>query len=106
MNNNYLIPANTKSGALILNVFTPFDLILFLSGVGFSVILLAVLNLDSFAMTVIALAPGLICSFLVLPIPNYHNVLNVIMGAIEFLTERRVYVWKGWCVNNGEESKK
>jgi len=105
-NSNYLIPANTKSGALILSVFRLFDVILLLSGVGVSLILLMVLPIGSLAMTLIALAPGVICAFLVLPIPNYHNVLAVITSAIAFLTERRVFIWKGWCMISGEESNK
>lgn len=105
-NNSYLIPANTKSGALILNIFNPFDVILLLSGVGVTLIMLFVLPLDTLTLTLVALAPALICSFLVLPIPNYHNVLTVIVSAINFLTDRRIFIWKGWCLYEKEEGKK
>lgn len=104
--NSYLIPANTKSGALILNMFKISDIILLLSGVGVTLVLLILLPLDTLTVTLIALAPALVCAFLVLPIPNYHNVLTVISGAINFFTERRVFVWKGWCVYEKEDSKK
>jgi hypothetical protein len=105
--NSFLIPANTKSGALFLNVFYLFDIILLLSGVGVTLILLMILPIDTLPITLIALSPALVCSFLVLPIPNYHNVLTVIMSAIAFFTERRVFIWKGWCLyENAEEGKK
>ena len=65
----YLIPANTKSGALNFNIFTWVDLIIFGSGVGLSFILLFALNVEKISYALIALAPGLICGFLVIPIP-------------------------------------
>ncbi|HHT38788.1 MAG TPA: hypothetical protein GXZ95_05230 [Mollicutes bacterium] len=103
---SYLIPANTKSGALFLNMFTKFDVILLLSGIFTTLILLVVLPIETLPMTLIALAPALICAFLVLPIPNYHNVLTVINSAIKFFTERRVFIWKGWCIYEKFQSKK
>jgi prepilin signal peptidase PulO-like enzyme (type II secretory pathway) len=105
-NNSFLIPANTKSGALILNIFNLFDVILLLSGVGVTLIMLFILPLDTLTLTLVALAPALICAFLVLPIPNYHNVLTVLVGAINFFSERRVFIWKGWCLYGREEDKK
>ena len=42
---NYLIPANTKRGQLILGIFRPFDLWLFGGGCLVTVILLAFLPL-------------------------------------------------------------
>lgn len=104
--NSYLIPANTKSGALILNIFRPFDLILLSSGVGATLLMLFILPIETFLPTIIALSPALVCAFLVLPIPNYHNVLTVIIGAFNFFTDRRLFIWKGWCVYEGEQGKK
>ena len=104
--NSYLIPANTKSGALFLNIFTKFDLILFGTGVLITLPLLTVIPIDTLPGTFTALAPALICTFLVLPIPNYHNVLTVIKSAISFFTERRIFIWKGWCVYEKQEGKK
>ena len=46
MNNNYLIPANSKKSQLILGFFTPLDLILFGSGCGLTVLLLIVLGIE------------------------------------------------------------
>ena len=94
---NYLIPANTKSGNLIFNVFTWFDLTLFLSGIGVSLLLLLIVNPGTLLSAFICLAPGLICSMLVVPVPNYHNILTVIKEMIAFFNGRRNYKWKGWC---------
>lgn len=103
---NYLIPANTKKGNLILGLFRPFDLMLFGTGVLITVIFLAVMPLSSTAVTILILSPALVTGFLVTPIPYYHNMLNVITELIEFITSRQRYVWKGWCVERGEENTK
>ena len=94
---NYLIPANTKRGQLILGIFRPFDLWLFGGGWLVTVILLAFLPLSSTAVTILILSPALISAFLVMPVPYYHNMLNVIVEAYEFFTNRQTYRWKGWC---------
>ena len=103
MENSYLIPANTKQGQLIFGLFRPIDLILLGCGVAVSFILLLLIPLDSITMTLIVLAPGLICAGLVLPIPYYHNVLIVITECFAFLTSRQKYIWKGWCVSSDEK---
>ena len=102
MYEKYLIPANTKKGKLILGLFRPFDLGLFASGILVSVILLAFLPLDSTAITIILLSPAFICAFLVMPVPYYHNMLNIIIELYEFLTTRQTYRWKGWCWKSGK----
>lgn len=103
MDNSYLIPANTKSGSLIFNVFTKTDLILFSVGLGITFVILLFVPLNNLAITILAITPGLVSSFLVLPIPHYHNVLTVINSLIRFYTERRAFVWKGWCIHEYEE---
>ena len=40
--NGYLVPANAKRGTLIFNIFRPFDLILFGTGVVISLLALAI----------------------------------------------------------------
>ena len=81
--NGYLIPANSKRGTLIFNIFRPIDLGIFSSGVAVSLLLLAIV-------------PSTIL-LLVIPVPNYHNVLCALGSIYNFYTERRRYVWKGWC---------
>ena len=99
--NNFLIPANSKKSMLIFGLFNKVDLIMFGSGLVLTIILLLVLPIEIFWVAIIAVAPGLITGFLVLPVPNYHNMLTVIISAINFLTGRREFIWKGWCY--GEE---
>lgn len=105
MNNNYLIPANSKKSLLIFGLFTPFDLIMFAIGISLTLILLLALPVDKLLFAVIALAPGLITGFLVLPIPNYHNMLTIIREGFNFFTQRRNFIWKGWCFNHEEDEK-
>ena len=102
MYNNYLIPANTKRGRLILGLFRPFDLALFGCGILVTIILLAFMPLNSTFITIMALAPAFITAFLVMPVPYYHNMLNIIVEMYEFLTTRQTYRWKGWCWKSGK----
>ncbi len=106
MDNSYLIPANSKKSMLLFGVFNTLDLIIFGSGVGLSFLLMMILPVNQFVVAIIAVLPGLICGFLVFPIPNYHNVRTVIKNAWNFYTTRQKYIWKGWCFNDGEASKK
>lgn len=103
--NNYLIPANTKSGKLILGMFKPFDLILFGTGILITILFMLILPLESSIVTIIVMLPALITGFLVIPVPNYHNMLTVIAELIEFLTTQRHYKWKGWCIGYEREKK-
>ena len=100
---NYLIPANTKKGRLYFGLFNTFDLILFGTGLGISLLLLIALPIEELKIALLAIAPGLITGFLVFPIPNYHNVLTVIRNVLTFYTTRQEFVWKGWCVTSEED---
>ena len=109
-NNSYLVPANAKKGTLILNVFRPFDAALFGGGLLFSLLALAVVPSSNVIIVIICCLPVAITGFLVLPIPHYHNVLTALQSIINFYTNRRMYVWKGWCfyerfVNEQSNSK-
>ena len=103
---NYLIPANTKKSQLFFGLFNTFDLILFGSGIGISLLLLVILPVEKLPIALIAVAPGLITGFLVFPIPYYHNVLTVLRNVITFYTTRQEFVWKGWCVSDEYGDKK
>ena len=103
---NYLIPANTKKSMLAFGLFNKFDLILFGSGIALSILLLLILPVEQLKFAIIAILPGLVTGFLVFPIPYYHNVLTVIRNALLFFTTRQQFVWKGWCVRDGEEDNK
>lgn len=109
--NGYLIPANTKKGTLIFNIFRPFDLWLFGGGIVVTLLVLAIVPSTNMIAVTIALMPAFICGLLVFPVPNYHNVLCALCSIYSFYTERRRYVWKGWCFyeqfkDNESKSKK
>ena len=104
--NTYLIPANSKKSMLLFGLFNKTDLILAVTGVGISFLLMMFLPVDKFWVAILSVTPGLICAFLVFPVPNYHNVRTVIKNAWIFFTTRQRYIWKGWCFDHGEESKK
>ncbi len=106
MNNSYLIPANSKKSLLKFGAFNTVDLIIFICGIGISFLLMMFLPMNNFWVAVTAIMPGMICGFLVIPVPNYHNVRTVIMNAWNFYTTRQKYIWKGWCFNDGETDKK
>lgn len=97
---NFLIPANTKKSMLIFGIFTTFDLILFGSGLTVTILLLMIVHANNLLTAIIDLAPAVVCGFLVLPVPNYHNIRVVIQEIYKFYTTRQKFVWKGWCVND------
>lgn len=97
---DFLIPANSKKSMLIFGVFELFDLILFASGIGISVMLLFLVSPSSLTGAMIDIAPALICGFLVMPIPNYHNTRVLLMEVYSFYTRREKFIWKGWCVKD------
>ena len=103
MDQNYLIPANTKKSKLILGFFTPIDLIIFGVGVTITVIMLLIFQGMTFNMAIVILMPALISGFLVIPVPNYHNVLQLITNIVTFILNRKRYYWKGWCYKDGEK---
>ncbi len=102
---DYLIPANTKKGQLILGIFRPIDLVIFGVGISISLIMLAFLPMTSTVVTIIIMLPAFITGFLVVPVPYYHNMLNVIAELIEFFSTQRNYKWKGWCYDNEKRKR-
>lgn len=105
MNNNYLIPANSKKSQLILGFFTPLDLILFGSGCGLTVLLLMLVRNADLTIMILILLPALITGFLVTPVLYYHNVLQFIINVISFIFNTRRYYWRGWCVRYDSDDK-
>ena len=84
MNNNYLIPANSKKSMLILGFFTPVDLGIFVTGVGISLLLLMLIKSTSLWFTLLLATPAIFSAFLVAPIPNYHNVRTLLGNIYRF----------------------
>lgn len=105
MEEQYLIPANSKKSLLIFGLFVWFDLIMFGIGLALTLILLMVLPLDNITFTVIALAPAFITGFLVMPVPNYYNMRTILTSAFTFLTTRQKFVWKGWGILEYDREK-
>ena len=99
--NQYLIAANSKRGQLIFNIFRPVDLYIALGGGVVTIILFFVLKPGSLFTATLTLIPLAICAFLVVPIPNYHNVMCVLGNVYNFyFTEKQQFKWKGWCAKN------
>ena len=103
MNGNYLIPANTKRGQLILGLFELVDIIIFGTGLLVTLIAVAIMPIDNLTIALIALAPGVITGLLVLPVAYYHNVRQLITEIYKYLTQRNKFVWKGWCLLDEQE---
>lgn len=104
-NNNYLIPANSKKSQLILGVFNPVDLIVFLTGVGISTLLLLIIKTDELPILIGLASPAIISAFLIAPVPNYHNVMTLLGNIYKFFSGRKKYYWRGWCVKYGDNRK-
>lgn len=104
MRNNFLIPANSKKSMLYFGLFTLFDLILFGTGFFVSLILLITLPMDELPFILTALAPAGVTGFLVMPVPNYHNMRTLLQSIWVFFTTRQKFVWKGWCFSHEEEN--
>lgn len=98
--NRFLIPANSKKSKLILGIFTGADLMLFGIGVSITAVMLLVIRTDSFYTMIAMILPALLTGLLVLPIPNYHNVLGFLGSFFGYLGSRKQYYWKGWCVKS------
>ena len=98
--NNYLIPANTKKGQLILGFFTKTDLILWIVGIVWSFIMLVLVKSLSLTVLILIMLPALIATFLIMPVPHYHNVLQLLTNIINFFTNKRRYYWRGWNIYN------
>ena len=99
--NNYLIPANSKKSMLILGFFTPIDLIIFGVGCTITLGLLFLFNDKvEIGSLLLILSPALVSAFLVMPVPNYHNVLQLLTNIIMFVFGRKRLYWKGWCIHD------
>jgi len=99
VNNQYLIPANTKKGQLIFGFFKPIDLGIFVTGVVVTFVLLLLFsNIEvSTWVSILAIVPAGIAVILVFPVPNYHNVRVALSEIINFYSNNRNYKWRGWC---------
>lgn len=105
-NQSYLIPANSKKSLMIFGFFNYFDLILFGSGIGVTMLLLLIFDTTDIGMAILVLLPALVTGMLVFPIPNYHNILTILINIYNFFFTRQRFIWKGWCVKDEQTTKK
>lgn len=103
MNNQFLIPANSKRSMLILGLFTPIDLAIFGVGAGITVLLMIIINAETINDIIAILTPVIISGIMVVPVPNHRNVWQLTANVYRFFSNRRTYYWKGWCMIDGEE---
>ena len=106
MNNRYLIPANTKRSMLILGLFNKIDLVIFLVGVALTIMLMLIVGSDTPLAIGVNLAPLIICTIMVAPVPNHRNVWNFTVNVYTFFANQRKYRWRGWCMLHGEGNDK
>lgn len=100
---NYLIPANSKKSKLILGFFTPVDLVIFGMGILFSIFLLMFVQTNNIKIMLLIILPALISTFLVLPVPYYHNINQLFANIYNYFTKPRRYYWKGWCITSEDK---
>lgn len=105
-NGRFLIPANSKKSLLIFGIFNKFDAIMFGTGIGITILLIMILPIADIVWAIVAIVPVSVTGFLVFPIPNYHNVMTVLIEAWQFITTRQRFIWKGWCLTSEEDNKK
>ncbi len=106
MNQQYLIPANTKRSMLIFGLFKPIDLIIFIVGLVLTGLLVVTIGTDTPAQVIIGLAPLLITTLMVSPVPNHRNLWTFTVNVYTYFTSQRKYRWRGWCMLHGEENDK
>ena len=98
MNQNFLVPANSKKQNLIFGFMTKTDLIIISVGIGLTFILLTILPVTKLWGVIVTLLPVVTAAFLVFPIPNYHNSRILLKEIYRFFfKDRRKYIWRGWC---------
>ena len=103
MDDNFLIPANSKKSQLILGFFTVIDIFIFALGLIYSIALLIIVQTTKIHIMLLIILPALISTFLVLPVPYYHNINQLITNIIQFFAKTRRYYWRGWCASSEEE---
>ena len=74
----YLIPANTKKSQLILGFFTGVDLAIFIIGCIWTFAMILIIQNITLPILIIILMPALVSAFLIMPVPHYHNILQLL----------------------------
>lgn len=103
--NQYLIPANSKKSQLIFGMFRGVDIGVMAIGICTSLILMFAITGDSVPILVIKLLPLGLGLLLVVPLPQYHNVLVFLQEVYLYMASEKEYVWKGWCASSDKYDK-
>ena len=95
----FMIPANTKRGKLIFNIFEPIDLAIAITGALVTMVLLLILINGDYGtvFSILAILPACFAGIVVWPIPNYHNVRVFFRELINYHSNPKNYRWRGWC---------
>lgn len=94
------MPKNFKRGQYYFNSFRGIDLVIGISGclISFISILIYLLVFNGQSLLVIfglMLVPGVFCVILVIPMPKYHNVMEMIKIFLQWSRKKRRYIWRG-----------
>lgn len=98
-----LIPSNAKKSTLILGFFNTLDLIVFGIGITFTIIMLLTISTSSFSVLVMIVLPALLSGLLIMPVPHYHNVLQLLINIYTYFISPKNYKWKGWSMYDEEK---
>lgn len=98
--NQYLIPANSKKSQLILSMFRMIDIWIIIGGAIITLLLMFAIPGEAIYLLVIKLLPLALALLLVVPLPEYHNVLVFLQEMILYMTSEKEYIWKGWCATS------
>ena len=97
---------NAKKSMLIFGFFTKIDLIIAATGIFFTFLMMILVKSPSFIQMILIILPLLIGSFLVMPVPHYHNVLQLILNVYNYIfVDQKSYRWKGWSTCEHENEK-
>ncbi len=101
MRQQYLIPANSKKGQLIFNLFQFIDLVILGIGAFVTLILVFAFPSGTLMTTFLKLLPLGLAIILVFPVAFYHNVRVFLQELFLYLMEQKQYHWRGWCSSYG-----
>lgn len=106
MNDQYLIPANSKRSMLIFGFFEPIDLIIFGTGALITTVLLFTIGTNTIKEMFGILLPLIISTIMVAPIPNHRNVWKFTANLYKYFSNQKDYKWRGWCVIDERKEEK
>lgn len=106
MNNEYLIPANSKKSQLYFGIFKGIDLMILGIGllIGIPFLFIDTESVEGLLLKFLPLASVL---FILIPLPFYHNIRVYIRELYLFIKYKldypKGYFWRGWCATYGDD---